>query len=76
MGDFQCRPVNDVGFYQAIKKGQIIYAALPRLQETKKSEKLGKVILTDLQSSIGAIYSEKDYYGVVTSVSTMYYTYR
>ncbi|MFQ5779160.1 MAG: type IV secretory system conjugative DNA transfer family protein [Nitrospiria bacterium] len=61
MGDFLCRPVNDVDFYQAIKKGQIIYAALPRLQETKKSEKLGKVILTDLQSSIGAIYGEKDY---------------
>jgi type IV secretory pathway TraG/TraD family ATPase VirD4 len=61
MGDFLCRPVSDVDFYQAIKKGQIIYAALPRLQETKKSEKLGKVILTDLQSSIGAIYSEKDY---------------
>ena len=61
MGDFLCRPVNDVDFYQAIKKGQIIYAALPRLQETKKSEKLGKVILTDLQSSIGAVYSEKDY---------------
>ncbi len=61
MGDFLCRPVSDVDFYQAIKKGQIIYAALPRLQETKKSEKLGKVILTDLQSSIGAIYSEKDF---------------
>ena len=61
MGDFLCRPVSDVDFYQAMKKGQIIYAALPRLQETKKSEKLGKVILTDLQSSIGAIYSEKDY---------------
>jgi len=61
MGDFLCRPVSDIDFYQAIKKGQIIYAALPRLQETKKSEKLGKVILTDLQSSIGAIYSEKDH---------------
>jgi len=61
MGDFLCRPASDVDFYQAIKKGQIIYAALPRLQETKKSEKLGKVILTDLQSSIGAIYSEKDF---------------
>ncbi len=61
MGDFLCRPVSDVDFYQAIKKGQIIYAALPRLQETKKSEKLGKVILTDLQSSIGAIYNEKEF---------------
>ncbi|MFZ5862385.1 MAG: type IV secretory system conjugative DNA transfer family protein [Nitrospirota bacterium] len=61
MGDFLCRPVSDVDFYQAIKKSQIIYAALPRLQETKKSEKLGKVILTDLQSSIGAVYSEKDF---------------
>jgi type IV secretory pathway TraG/TraD family ATPase VirD4 len=61
MGDFLCRPASDVDFYQAIKKGQIIYAALPRLQETKKSEKLGKVILTDLQSSIGAIYNEKEF---------------
>jgi len=61
MGDFLCRPFSDVDFYQAIKRSQIIYAALPRLQETKKSEKLGKVILTDLQSSIGAVYSEKDF---------------
>lgn len=61
MGDFLCRPVSDVDFYHAIKKGQIIYAALPRLQETKKSEKIGKVILTDLQSSIGAVYGEKDF---------------
>jgi hypothetical protein len=61
MGDFLCRPVSDVDFYHAIKKGQIIYAALPQLQETKKSEKIGKVILTDLQSSIGAVYGEKDF---------------
>src|SRR5574341_44641 len=31
MGDFLCRPVSDVDFYQAIKKSQIIYAALPCL---------------------------------------------
>lgn len=61
MGDFLCRPFNDIDFYQGIKKGHIIYAALPRLQEKKKSEKLGKVIVTDLQAAIGAIYEEKDY---------------
>lgn len=68
MGDFLCRPVSDVDFYQAIKKGQIIYAALPRLQETKKSEKLGKVILTDLQSSIGAIYNEKEFQPLMSAL--------
>jgi hypothetical protein len=57
-GEFLCNGHSDVDLYNAIKKSQIVYLMLPRLEEAEKADRLGKVFLADLQATIGSIYGE------------------
>lgn len=50
---------NDINLFNAIRRNQLIYVGLPRLQEQKIAEQLGRVLLTDLQTTIGIAYDKR-----------------
>lgn len=55
---FITSPSNEINLYSAIKRSQLIYVGLPRLQEPRIAEQLGRVLLTDLQTTIGLFYNQ------------------
>jgi hypothetical protein len=48
---------NEINLYSVIKRNQLTYVGLPRLQEPRIAEQLGRVLLTDLQTTIGSFYN-------------------
>lgn len=55
---FITSPSNEINLYSAIKRNQLTYVGLPRLQEPRIAEQLGRVLLTDLQTTIGSFYNQ------------------
>lgn len=60
-GDFLCASSTDISLYEAVKKGQIIYIMLPRMNDAARAERLGRVFLADIQATIGVFYEQKNF---------------
>ncbi|AMM40667.1 TraG family protein [Candidatus Desulfofervidus auxilii] len=65
VGKSLCSPVTQVNLYDAVKKSQILYFMLPRMSDAEKATRLGRLLLGDIQTTIGLFYEEKEFKPIV-----------
>jgi len=53
-------PSSDIDLYEAIKRNQIIYFALPRMSDPGTSERIGRFLLADIQDAIARVCEEEE----------------
>ena len=56
---------SQVNLYEAVKKSQILYFMLPRMSDPEKAIRLGRLLLGDIQTTIGLFYEEKEFKPIV-----------
>jgi len=65
IGESLCSPATQVNLYNAVKRSQIIYFMLPRMSDAEKATRLGRLLLGDIQTTIGLFYEEKEFKPIV-----------
>ncbi|HDH91332.1 MAG TPA: hypothetical protein ENF38_00095 [Candidatus Aenigmarchaeota archaeon] len=60
-GEALCSAGTQVNLYDAVKKNQVVYFMLPRMSDAEKATRLGRLLLGDIQTTIGLFYEEKEF---------------
>ncbi|RLI47770.1 MAG: hypothetical protein DRP09_22100, partial [Candidatus Thorarchaeota archaeon] len=61
IGETLSSPITQVNIYDAVKKSQILYFMLPRMSDSEKATRLGRLLLGDIQTTISLFYEEREF---------------